>query len=176
MTQGTNNHQISDFIIISISILMMNSKNVFKFFISTYNAFLNYISSYQHFANCTIFGFKYRFFRFVNARFRAINSFFRRAIVKGIFAMFANMFDGSPSDLGAMITFSRTIFCFITSRRNMCKQFRTNYTIRFNSDCIAFIFTFTRTIFERFQSIFRNIQSCFATQTFNIVRFNHAAP
>jgi hypothetical protein len=155
---------------------MMNSKNIFNFFISTYIAFLNHISSYHHFSNCRICGFEKRFFLFVNAKFRTINSLFTRTIIKRFIAMFAKIFNRTSSDLRAMITLSRTIFCFIASRRNMCESFRTYCTISFYSNCIAFIFTFTRAIFECFQSKSRNIQSCFAIQTFNIMRFYHAAP
>jgi hypothetical protein len=77
--------------------------------------------------------------------------------------------------LRLMITLSRTIFRFICSTRNVMKFISTNFTICFMGSSIRFVFARSRTVFEGFYPISRNINFFTTCTTFNIRSFHHAS-
>lgn len=171
MAKWTQNHQVIELIIIFISVFMMNPKYFFIFIITTYFTFYNQISRNQFLSNRCIFGNKNRFFCFIYAFSRTIFSFTRRRIKKNFSTMVTFIFKCAFQVLCFMITFSRAIFCFIGSTRNVFKIFSTYKTFSLNLNCTLFIFTFTGTIFRRFNSIIWNIKTFITKQTIN--NFTH---
>jgi len=181
MTVRTYYHQIFSFIIFSIFINMMYSKNIFIFIISTYFALFNKSSSFKSISNTRKINVIFWVSLIISSAFyRTKSIIFRRRSQKVITAIFTLKFLRSFSFLRSMITYPRTIFCFITSRRNMCKLIPTYATIRFYLlSTSKLIFTCPRTIFKSFESINGHVALFSATKTiqkFTSARLSHAAP
>lgn len=176
MTQRTDNHKIFSFIVFPIFINMMNAKNFFYFLISTFFAFF-YQSFFKHFFSyCSKFGMPLRSFRFTCARFGTKFTLFTRRIKKFYSTMLAIKFFISSVYLRPMIAKSRTIFCFVATRRNVFKNFITDLAVCFDRYCIGFVLTYSRTIFKSFNSVFRHVALFATCETFNIKGFSHASP
>lgn len=181
MTIWTNYKQIFSFIVFPIFIFVMNSKNFFYFIISANFTFLNNISFFPKFSKiCSITITFSRSLIKSSAFWSAKFISFTWRTHKFYMASSTFIFLTSSTFLRSVIAQSRTIFCFITSRRNMIKFLTTNTTNCFNLFCASeFIFTFSRTIFGRIKSVYRYVKLSFTTNTFNkfsSTRFIHAAP
>lgn len=158
MTHWTKNHQIFLCIIFSIMINMMNTQYFFNFVISTFFTFFNHPLFNHFFSNSGIFWMPTRSFRFSCAFNGTKFPNFTRRVKKNFTTIKTSKFFCSFINLRSVITQSRTIFCFITSRRNMFKRLITNLTISFNKfSASEFVFTESGTIFKCLQSIFRHI-------------------
>lgn len=180
MTQRTKNHQIFNRIVFFIFIYMMNAQNIGKFIIAAHLAFLNHISCFHCLSNSYVVWFKCFFIFFFYTCQRTIYSFPRRTIKKFITAMFADVLNASLPFKRFVKTSAGTIFCFITSCRNVLEIFGTYCADSFDPLCTTkFIFAIARAIFKRFQSIDRHV-AFFATsltiQIFTSKRFSHATP
>jgi hypothetical protein len=128
MAIWAKNLEIRNIIIISISIFMMNAKYAQILIITTSVTFFNQLTTNHHFSNCCKRWFESFFGFFIYTRFRTIFSFanIRGRSKKFLEAMMTFETNTSFSKLRFVITFSRAIFCLITSGRNMRKLYATN--------------------------------------------------
>lgn len=149
----------------TISIYMMNPKNLRKFFEITSIAFVQE-SSFNHiFSNCTKFSFPRFFIAFIGTFLRTIFSFVAKGVNKNFSTMITCVLCLSFIYLSFIITFCRTIFSFIASGRNMGKNFITNLTIFSYLQICSFCFTRSRAILCSFKLMFFNIKIFFAKYT-----------
>lgn len=175
MAHRTQYHQIFQAIISSASINMMDSEYLWNFVISTTEA-LTHKPFSNHFLSD---GGKLRapFIAsvFPYTLFRTVFSTFRKRIPKFLFAIFTLVDGLTPSFLRYVVTFSRTIFRCVATTRDMRKHDTTNFTrfCHLNSGCQTQ--TFSRAVFKRCCSIFRNVNLFFAMQTINIRDFHYAS-
>jgi len=177
MTHWTQNQKICKTIVFPITIFMMYSQNIWVRIVSTFLTFFNHISSQHHFSNSRIFRCKNFFLRFIYTCLRTIYSVFRRAIFKFFFAIFAFIKSCASSFSGFVVTYSRTIFSFITSTRNMFKFFTANITTSYDELSYMQCLAFPRAIFCCIKTVPRNIKFIRTLQTvykLSSMRFCHA--
>lgn len=174
MTHRTQNLQILNTIIISISIFMMDTKNVFHRIISTnfttiHHSFFNHFFSNRSENRIpgTTLIFSYAFSR-------TIFSFLRCMTPEFFCTMMALIFCISSVLLRNVKAFSRAIFSFIASSRNMFKFIATYCTICFNTNRIRYVFARSGTILKILQSVFWKKTLFIASQTYCTMSFNHA--
>lgn len=165
MTQRANYHQVFCFIVVPISIFMVNAQHFFHLFISAFYATFYHISSQHCFSDSRIFGRKSFHFTFIYAFPPAIFSFSRKTIIKISSTMKA--FKGCVSSfyLRPMIAFSRTIFGFICPTRSMEKFFFANPTYCFYFFSFKKPLTSQGTVFSCIHPIVFNIKNFFTKQT-----------
>jgi hypothetical protein len=114
---------------------------------------------------------------FIFAKNRTIFPFFRNGIKKYFTTINTFIFNSTIRLKSSfIIAFSRTIFGCITSSRNMCKCFTTNFTIFSYSQSRMQSLTFSRTKKCNIFSIFSNCKNFVTLQTFyfNFGGFFHA--
>ena len=175
MTHGTEYLKIFNRIVFSVFIDMMDSQKVGKFIISAFLTLKNHIISHKISSNG---GKRWNFCPFLKSKStisRTIFSIFRGTIKKGFVAFYAKKILSPFIYLRSIITFSRAIFSFICSRRNVLKDFSTYFTVGFNVYFIRIVFTFSGTIFKCFDSVIRNINIFTTLKTFNIRSFHYAS-
>lgn len=179
MTIWTYNQNIILLIVFSISIFMMQTQNFRKFIKTTNFTFFDPSSSFIQFSQrCRIFNiFRFNSLCYRSALFRTKNMIFARRAIKFYITIFTCVLFRSLSFLRSMITKTRTVFSFITSRGNVFKYFATNKTIIFNfNSTTKFVFAFSRTIFSCFKSISSYIKFLFTwtNNKFSSMRFHNA--
>lgn len=176
MTIWTNDHQVFSFIIFSVSIYMMYTKYIFYLIISALLTLLKKSASFHSIAKIAKISISFRSSLEFSPTFRSTKSISpRRRTKKLFFTSLTFVFNRSSSFLRTMVTKSRTIFSFVTSRRNVFEFFLTYFAVSFYPLCASkFILTFSRAIFCRFKSVNRNVKFFFAPKTnykFSSMRF-----
>lgn len=175
MTIWTYHNNIFLFIIFSVLIFMMQSKNFFIFIKSTYFAILYPSSQKPCFSNIYKITICFWFSLIFSSTFRSAKFiFFARRSHEFFLTCSAFIFNRSSAFLRPVIAKFRTIFCFIASRRNMFKLFSANFTSSFSFYSRSQTLASSRAIFEFFQSIFGKIFFFPTKNTFNIRRFHYA--
>ncbi len=132
MAIWTKNFKVLNIIIMTISVFMMNAKNFKLSIITTSIAMANQFTTNHCFSYRGKGWFKNFLGCFINTGFRAIFSFVTCMSSKFLKTMLASIFCFSFISLSYIVTNSRAIFSFITSRRNMSKDYSTDKTISFD--------------------------------------------
>lgn len=147
MAISTKYFKIRDIIIMWISIFMMNTKNSWFFIKSTSIAYFDHYSVPHHFAYCSEGRFKSFLGFFVHARFGAIFSIMTGMANKFLMTMMACVFSFPFITLRNIIAVARTIFGFITARRDMRKIFIAYKAVNSDFSSNSLSLTAPRTIF-----------------------------
>lgn len=170
MTIWTKNFKVRHIVVIAISILVVYSKYAWFNIISTPIAMINQFTTNHCFSYCSKRRFKYFFRGFTNTRLGAIFTIFTWRVHKFFVAMITVKFLGSSpfQSLTFIITFTRTIFGFIYSARNMLKFVFTYCAMSFNFDSLIKSFAFITAKFSRFFSIVSYSKFNFAVFTYNL--------
>lgn len=160
VTSRTQNHQVFFFVIIFISILMVNAQNDWFFFIPTFLAFFNK-TSFQHcLSNSGINRVPLSGDALVHTLYRAIFSVMASMANEFFFTMKAFIGLFSFQSLRFSIAFSRTVFCFIAPRRYMGKLMPAYFAIRGNLFSFIQALTFKGTEFRDLEPIGLNKIRC----------------
>jgi hypothetical protein len=168
MTSRTNYHKIFLFVVPSILIFMMKSKNFFIFIKPTYFTFFYPPSNFPSFSSTSITKIRIWMSLIFSSTFDSTESKISRwRTHEFLFAIFTFIIERSFSFLRTMIAKSRTVFRLVTSRRNMGKFFSANLTNCMNFYSAKLIFAFSRAIFSSSYSPFRNIKFFFTNKTNN---------
>lgn len=129
MTRGAKDLKVFFNIIIPVFVNVMHTQNFRTFIIATFFTLFKPIKFKHHSSYCGKFWNKNFFFTFVHTRSTAKLTIFRSTICELFATMKAFIISSSSTFHGILITFLRTIFGFITARRNMSKRISAYQTI-----------------------------------------------
>lgn len=176
MTVRTQDHKIFQCIILSVSILVMYSKDVIAFIIVTNFTSFDFSSNLQRFSYSAKRRVPYFLPNFIHTCFRTIFSFLRRRTFEFFFTMSTFIDNSTIQMLSFVIALSRAIFRFVTSRRNVFKFYCTNfaYLFYFLSDMQALTasrakFCFIKTI-KRYIEFFSAIKTIYKFSSMRFIR------
>ncbi len=126
MAHWTNNQEILFFVVISISILVVHSQNLLNRIISAFLTAFNQASDKHRFPDSRVFWSKKFLFTFIYTTLATKFSISGKAISEFFFAIRTCVYCLSLSYSRFVIAFTRTIFSFITSRRNVSENIPAN--------------------------------------------------
>jgi hypothetical protein len=165
---GAKNFKIENFIVISISIFVMNAQNFWHSIIPTS------FTRFYHFASNHIFSYRlecgnpFFFFGFVNAGNATKTFCLRRTCLKKFSTMSTWAANRSFCALRFVIAPSAAILCFIESGRYVAKNSTTNLTVCSNLNSSGERLARTRAVLKSLKSVFGNVDKFLTVPARNV--------
>jgi hypothetical protein len=159
MTVRAKNFEITNLVVVPISVFVMNAKNAWLGVIFAPLTIGKHVATNHSFTNCAKLRFKTFFLSFVNAGPAAKLSFFRWAGIKYRFAMRAFYNDAAFCVHSLIIAFARAIFGLIGAGSNMRKRRVAYRTGRSHFNASRKGKAFARAVFGSISTIFRYIKN-----------------
>lgn len=173
MTNRAKYLQIAFFVIFSIPVFVMYTKDLLYFCISTNFTLVNHAPSQHSFSNGGINGFKFLFRRFVDAFSRAKDSIATCAIFKFYSAIQACEFFCTSAYLRSMKAQLRAVFSFSFSHCDIGKWLRTYQTVTDKLLHLVFCLARQRAVFSRLNQIGFYFDNFFTNNTSYIGHICH---